>query len=37
MSRAEEVLQVRFKSELTLEEVSEIVERRVPEFEALAA
>ena len=29
------VMRVRFKSDLTLEEVSEIVEQRAPDFEAL--
>jgi len=36
MSHTEVVMRVRFKSDLTLEQVTEIVEKRAPEFEALA-
>jgi heme-degrading monooxygenase HmoA len=36
MSQAEVVMRVRFKSNLTLEQLKEIVETRAPEFEALA-
>ena len=35
MSHTEIVMRVRFKSDLTLEQVSEIVEQRAPEFKAL--
>lgn len=36
MSHTEVVMRVRFKSDLTLEQVTDIVEKRAPEFEALA-
>lgn len=36
MSHTEVVMRVRFKSDLTLEQVTEIVAKRAPEFEALA-
>ncbi len=35
MPQPEIVMRVRFKSDLTFDQVSEIVERRAPEFEAL--
>ena len=35
MSQAEVVMRVRFKSDLMLEQLTEIVETRAPEFEAL--
>ena len=36
MSHTKVVMRVRFKSDLTLEQVTDIVEKRAPEFEALA-
>lgn len=36
MPHTEVVMRVRFKSDLSLEEVTEMVDRRAPEFEALA-
>jgi hypothetical protein len=36
MPRPEMVMRVRFKSDLTLDQVTEIIEKRAPEFEALA-
>lgn len=36
MSQAEVVMRIRFKSDLKLEQLKEIVETRAPEFEALA-
>jgi len=36
MSKPGMVMRVRFKSDLTLDQVKEIAERRAPEFEALA-
>jgi heme-degrading monooxygenase HmoA len=36
MSKPELVLRVRFKSDLTLDQVKEVIEKRAPEFEALA-
>jgi heme-degrading monooxygenase HmoA len=36
MSQAEVVMRVRFKSNLTIEQINEIVETRAPEFEALS-
>jgi hypothetical protein len=36
MSQAEVVMRIRFKSDLALEQLKEIVETRAPEFEALS-
>jgi len=36
VGQADIVLRVRFRSELSFDEIMEIVERRAPEFEALA-
>jgi heme-degrading monooxygenase HmoA len=37
MSQAEVVMRVRFKSNLTLEQIKEIVETRAPEFQAITS
>ena len=36
MSQAEVVMRVRFKSNLTLKQINEVIETRAPEFEALS-